>query len=102
MSATQFFADREALLTTVRQRLQRLLPDRLVSWSEVNDKLNQRHLDTVYVVVHTYDNGCPEEYSQWDVGMFRQHDDATYVLASMTKNDKGEDDTYHIEVRRIY
>lgn len=97
MSATQFFADREVLLTTARNAFKGL-----VSWSEVNDKLNQRHLDTVYVVVHTYDNGCPEDYSQQDVGMFRQHDDATYVLASKTKNDKGEDDTYHIEVRRIY
>ncbi len=97
MSATQFFADREALFATARDAFKGL-----VSWSEINDKLNQRHDDTVYVVVHTYDNGCPEDYSQQDVGMFRQHDDATYVLASMTKNDKGEDDTYHIEVRRIY
>ncbi len=97
MSATQFFADRAALFATAHNAFKGL-----VSWSDINDKLNQRHSDTVFVVVHTYDNGCPEDYSQVDVGMFRHHEDAAFVLSSMSKNDKGEDDSYHIEVRRIY
>ncbi len=96
MSAAQFFSDRDALLSTASLALQGL-----VSWSDINDKLSQRHLDTVFVVVCTHDNGCPEDYNQYDVGMFRAHEDASFVLTSLIK-ENSEADAYHIEVRRIY
>lgn len=97
MSATQFFADRDALMATARDVF-----NGLVSYQEVDDRLTARHMDVLFVVIYTYDNGCPEDYDQSIVGHFRHHDDAAFVMQSLSKNDGGGDVSYHIERRRVY
>jgi hypothetical protein len=97
MSATQFFADRSALLATTNMALRGL-----VSYTEINDKLNAQHLDSLFAVWCTYDNGCPEDYNHYQVGLFRQHADAAFVLQSYMKDSKSEHESYYIDVVRVY
>lgn len=96
MSAADFFADRDDLRAAYP-----LILKGLVSYDQINDKINQRR-DTLFAVVETFDNDCPEDYHTRQVALFKNHDDASFVLQSLMKNDGDDCTTFHIELVRVY
>jgi len=97
VSTAQFFEDREVLRATASLSIRGL-----ITYQDVNDKLNKRHPTLVYAVVSVYDNGCPEDYNEEEVGLFSTLEEANIVLGFERASDDGNDVTYRIDTKRLY
>lgn len=97
MSASKFFNDRDRL-----QQVAKASFTGLVNYGDAVDRLNNEHEDKLYAVISIFDNGCPDEYNEQQVGLFRKQADAAFVVKSLLTNDASEYETYHIEVVRVY